>query len=89
MTNLMSELISKIVREQIDRNQSTILSKITSGADDAMPKEQIWAIMIANSIQISTELSAKIIIELLYQSGIVAEPDIKSLLKQLSSPQED
>lgn len=89
MTNITSELINKIVREQIDKNQSAILDNITSGADDTMSTEQVCARMIANSIQISVELSVKIVTELLYHSQVVAEPDIKSLLKQLSSFSED
>lgn len=78
-------MIAKIVKKQITSNQTEIISNLTIGADDSMPAEQIYSKMIANSIQISTQLSVKIVLELLFQSGLIEELDVKSLLEQLSS----
>ena len=85
MNILTSEVVEKIINEQINANQTEIISKITNGTDDSMSAEQIYSRMIVNSIQISTQLSVKIVLELLFQSGLIEELDVKSLLKQLSS----
>lgn len=85
MNILTSEVVEKIINEQINANQTEIISKITNGTDDSMSVEQIYSRMIVNSIQISTQLSVKIVLELLFQSGLIEELDVKSLLKQLSS----
>lgn len=85
MTNLSSELISKIIQEQISQDQDNIAEHITAGVDNTMPLETITAKMIFNSIGISVQISAKVILELMFQSGLVEELDTKSLLKQLSS----
>lgn len=85
MTNLSSELISKIIQEQISQDQDNIAEYITAGVDNTMPLETITAKMIFNSIGISVQMSAKVILELMFQSGLVEELDTKSLLKQLSS----
>ncbi len=89
MTNLTSELVNQIVHEQISKNQKEIMNHITDGTDDTMSTEQVTAYMIANSIRISTQLSVKIVLELLFQSNVVQELDTKTLLKQLSSIQKD
>lgn len=89
MTNLTNELIEKIVKEQISGNMERILNSLTCGADEQMSYERLYTKMIINSIEISTRLSVKIIMDLLYRSGLVAELDTKALLKQLSSFQED
>ncbi len=65
------------------------MNHITDGTDDTMSTEQVTAYMIANSIRISTQLSVKIVLELLFQSNVVQELDTKTLLKQLSSIQKD
>ena len=89
MTNLTDELIEKIVKEQISGNMEKILNSLTCGADEQMSSERLYVKMLINSIEISTQLSVKIIMDLLYQSGLVSEPDTKTLLKQLLSFQED
>lgn len=66
MNNLTSELIDKIIQEQINKNQEQIVNQIAVGANDTMSTEQVCAQMIANSIKISTQISVKIILELLF-----------------------
>lgn len=83
MKDLTSEIISKIVKEQILNND--IECQIFNGTDESMTSEQIYAKMVLNSVEISAQLSVKIIMEFLYQSDLVSEPDTKLLLKQLSS----
>lgn len=87
MTNLTSEMISQIVREQILNND--IAKHVFNGTTGSMSTDEIYAKMVLNAIEISTQLSVKIIMEFLYQSGLVDEPDTKTLLKQLSSRLED
>lgn len=89
MTTLTSELIEKIVREQIVKGKDEIGISLTNGTERNMTYEEIYVKMFFNSIEISAQLSVKIVMELLYQSGLVSELDTKSLLKQLSSFQEE
>ena len=85
MNNLTSELINKLVKDQINLNQKEIVKHISYGINDSDPIESMCAKMVANSIEISAQLSVKIVLELLFQSKLIEELDTKTLLKQLQS----
>lgn len=87
MKEITSEMINQIIREQICLND--IGKQILNGTNESMSHEQVYAKMVLNSIEISVQLSVKIIMEFLYQSELVDEPDAKLLLKQLSSRLKD
>jgi hypothetical protein len=83
MTKLTEELIARTINEQITANSEAIGKLILSSTDNSMTYEQIYSTIIFNSINISTTLSVKIILELLFQSGLIEELDTKTLLKHL------
>jgi len=82
---LTSELVNKLIQEQMTEHQTEILEQLTHGTDDSMTAEKIYSKMIANSVYVSTQLSVKILLELLFQSKMIDEPDTKTLLELLSS----
>lgn len=89
MNALTSELINKIVTEQITTHQLEISDHLFQGIDDSMTTEKICSKLVTNSVNISVQLSVKILLELLFESKLIEEADTKTLLKQLSSYSED
>lgn len=85
-------LFQKAVTDMISENQEYINQTILSGTNKDMSTEQLCARMIANCLQLSTQLSTLFVLDFLKEQEVISlnEREIqKTLLTLLSSHQED
>jgi len=76
MDELTNKVLHKIITDQIKNNQLEILNSVfRTNTTPNFRNEDLYAQMILNSIEVSVDLSLKIMIELLTQNGIIeADP---------------
>lgn len=89
MDELTNKVLRTIISEQIKNNRSEIVNSIcNTNTSPKMNYEELYAQMILNSVEVSVELSIKIISDLLIQNGII-EADPVQMRKFLLKPLEE
>lgn len=91
MERLTVSAIGAMIDKILSDSKNEITENILSGSDESMASEQIFSVMIFNTLSLSMKLSVQAIFDLLQSVGNlqIDEREIAKLyLKHLSSPKE-
>ena len=85
MNNATEQAINRLVAEQFEMNADILQEAVTRGCEDKNSYHVIYVKMLFNSMRISAEISARIIVEILITLGMVDEKDEREIAKKMLS----
>ena len=83
MRNATEQGLNYLVREQFERNKDILLEAVMRGCEEKDSYHEIYAKMLINSMEISAEISTKVILEMLLKLGIVDEKDEREIMRNV------
>lgn len=89
MTDLLAKTIQTVVEKQFNMNADNIHNSLFSHTSRDMSSDEIYSIMIFNSIKESVNISVQLIIEMLVNAGAIEISDDEHLRRLLLSVVED
>lgn len=78
-TNQLCELFSAEISKAFDENKELIQEQLFNGASSDMTEEQIYSKMIINSILLSANLSAQVLLTGLVQIGVIPKESLDAV----------
>ncbi|MDE5699159.1 MAG: hypothetical protein K2I96_17425 [Lachnospiraceae bacterium] len=91
MDNLTATALSSMIHEQFERwnEQKDVMNRLKKGllegCTDEDSSEEVYSKMIINSMEIAANISAKIIMEILFTTGIMEPVEEEKLRKNVLS----
>lgn len=82
MTDKQQELIDLYIQKVINDNSHLFADILLHGTDIDMDRDQIYAKMIQNSVTLSVNIAAKIIIDLLEEKDILSLVSDEKILQK-------
>lgn len=83
MRNATEQGLNCLVRRQFERNKDILLETVMRGCEEKDSYHEIYAKMLLNSMEISAEISTRIIMEMMILLGMVDEKDEKEIMKKM------
>lgn len=91
MNKLMEQAIHTMIHKQFElwNEQDAVMNEfmrgLFHGCTNEDSRDEVYARMIINSMEIAAEISAKIVVEMLFTSGVFESVDERQLRKSLLS----
>lgn len=88
MNKLMEQAIHTMIHKQFElwnEQDNFMVEALFQGCTDENSRDEIYARMIINSMEIAVEISAKIVVEILFASGVFKAVDEKQLRRGILS----
>ena len=89
MTDILAKAINSIVEEQLSLNENMIKQNLLAEMEETDSYELIMTKLVRNSLHISVNISAQIIIDMLINSNIIAPAPDEDLRRILLSVVKD
>ena len=89
MTDILAKAINSIVEEQLSLNENMIKQNLLAETEETDSYESVVTKLVRNSLHISVNISAQIIIDMLINSNIIAPAPDEDLRRILLSVVKD